>query len=110
MDYVDDLTAMFDNQNDLLLRLTKDIAEYLQVKGDIYIDYGDAPKAKICYIWAKKLMLRMREPDGQTLDDLDKKIIDARRYRTLNDTTGINKRCPPLFPRTQLKDKQVRGA
>jgi len=70
-EYVDKITAMLEHQDNLLERLTRDIAEYVEKKGDQHFHNEDMVPAKNCYAWAKKLLIR-----GQILGDtgLTKKI------------------------------------
>ncbi|CAF1343157.1 unnamed protein product [Didymodactylos carnosus] len=65
MDYVNNISAMLEHQDDLLIRLTKDIAKYLEEKGDQYAQKSDErTRAKNCYTWAMKLILRTKELKG----------------------------------------------
>ncbi|CAF1101627.1 unnamed protein product [Didymodactylos carnosus] len=61
MNYVDNISAMLEHQDDLLIRLTKDIAKYLEEKGDHYVHVDERIRAKNCYAWAMKLTLRTKE-------------------------------------------------
>jgi len=61
MEYAEKITSILEHQDDLLLRLTKDISKYLQEKGDIHMAQKNMLKAKNCYAWATKLILRGKD-------------------------------------------------
>ncbi|CAF0802527.1 unnamed protein product [Rotaria sp. Silwood1] len=71
-EYVDKIVAMLEHQDNLLERLTRDIAEYVEKKGDEYKTNDKILQARNCYAWSKKLLIR-----GQLLGDIGtKKLID----------------------------------
>ncbi|CAF0913843.1 unnamed protein product [Didymodactylos carnosus] len=81
MDYQEKIMAMVTHQDDLLLHLTKCIAEYLKNKGDVYMNNDEIFKAKNCFAWSKKLLLRA-EQYGHTrlrneLKNIEDKILWA---------------------------------
>jgi hypothetical protein len=60
-DYADKINAMLEHQDDLLQRLTRDIADYLEKKGDEYEKIQSIIEAKNCYAWSKKLLIRAQQ-------------------------------------------------
>ncbi|CAF1466021.1 unnamed protein product [Didymodactylos carnosus] len=80
MEYVDNISAMLEHQDDLLVRLTKDIAEYLQNKGDHHFTQGENVKARNCYAWATKLILRTQQL-GDTNYKKPLTILNAKREK-----------------------------
>ncbi|UJR15364.1 hypothetical protein I4U23_002313 [Adineta vaga] len=48
-DYADIITAMLEHQDDLLQRLTRDIADCVEKKGDLYQQQMEYLKARNCY-------------------------------------------------------------
>lgn len=60
-EYIDNITAMLEHQDNLLTRLSRDIADYLQAKGDEYKQKNSYIAARNCYSWALKLLLRSKE-------------------------------------------------
>ena len=56
-DYIDKISAMLEHQDDLLQRLTRDIADYVEQKGDQHNANGDKVQARNCYSWSKKLLI-----------------------------------------------------
>jgi len=81
-DYVDKITAMLEHQDNLLERLTRDIATYVEEKGDQHKAKGDIIPAKNCYAWSKKLLIRGRllGDTGLTkyIDKIDKKLNEVQ--------------------------------
>lgn len=63
-DYAENISAMLEHQDNLLERLTRDIADYVEKKGDKYKADGAILPARNCYAWAKKLLIR-----GKALGD-----------------------------------------
>jgi hypothetical protein len=59
-DYDDKISAILEHQDNLLERLTRDIAKYVEDKGDQYKKDDSILKARNCYAWAKKLLSRGR--------------------------------------------------
>ncbi|CAF1532925.1 unnamed protein product [Didymodactylos carnosus] len=81
MNYTEIITAMLDYQTNLLLRLTKDIAKYIEDKGNQHMAHFERNGATTCYAWAIKLTLRAKKL-GDTkskalLDILVRKFEDA---------------------------------
>ena len=58
LDYQYQAFLMFDHEDDLLARLTLDLGQYVESKGDRYEAHKDFFQARNCFIWAKKLYLR----------------------------------------------------
>ncbi|CAF1565868.1 unnamed protein product [Didymodactylos carnosus] len=75
MDYCDHITSILNHQDDLLLRLTIDIAKYLEEKGDHYLAVNDTIKVKHCYAWAMKLLLRTRDMGSTNYRDMHDKLM-----------------------------------
>jgi hypothetical protein len=87
-DYVDNISAMLEHQDNLLERLTRDIAEYVEKKGDDYQKKDAKLPARNCYAWAKKLLIR-----GKMLGDTGlSKLID-RVDKKLNELQSSTE-CP----------------
>ncbi|CAF1630207.1 unnamed protein product [Didymodactylos carnosus] len=82
-EYSDYIDSMFDHEDDLLMRVTIDIAKYLEKKGDDYMRLSDNAKAHNCYTWAIKLILRTRDMGNinyrQMHELLMKKLDEAER-------------------------------
>ncbi|CAF3215430.1 unnamed protein product [Rotaria socialis] len=84
-DYEDKITAMVEHQDNLLERLTQDIAKYVESKGDQYKTGGDNVEAKNCYSWSKKLLVR-----GKMLGDysLERLIVNiTKKIENLQSST-----------------------
>ena len=81
-DYADKITAMLEHQDNLLERLTRDIAGYVEKKGDEHKRNDDIRQARNCYAWSKKLLFRgkMLGDTGLTklIDKITKKIDDVQ--------------------------------
>ncbi|CAF1188950.1 unnamed protein product [Didymodactylos carnosus] len=75
MDYCDYIVSMLDHQDDLLVRLTKDIVVYLEEKGDGYLVMQEKLKARSCYAWAIKLTLRSRQLGNKTFRDVHDRLM-----------------------------------
>ncbi|CAF1522358.1 unnamed protein product [Rotaria magnacalcarata] len=75
-DYVDKITAMFEHQDNLLERLTQDIAKYVESKGDQYKTDGDNVEARNCYSWSKKLLVRRKMLGDCSLERLIANITE----------------------------------
>lgn len=75
-EYVDYITAILEHQDNLLTRLSRDIAEYLETKGDRYRQEGSMIAARNCYSWAKKLLLRSKELGDNGAIRLIKRVGD----------------------------------
>ncbi|CAF1583783.1 unnamed protein product [Didymodactylos carnosus] len=75
INYCDHITSILEHQDDLLLRLTRDIAEYLEKKGDHYSALGETVKVKHCYAWAIKLLLRTRDMGGRNYQDMHDRLM-----------------------------------
>jgi len=73
-DYVDNITAILEHQDNLLERLTRDIALYVEKKGDEYTTMGESLKARNCYAWAMKLLIRGRNLGDTGANKLIEKI------------------------------------
>ena len=58
--YANNISAILVHQDDLLVRLTRDIAKYLETKGDQYKTNEEILKARNCYAWSKKLLTRAK--------------------------------------------------
>ncbi|CAF3517699.1 unnamed protein product [Adineta steineri] len=72
IDYAENISAMLEHQDDLLERLTRDIALYVETKGDQHKEKQELLKARNCYAWAIKLLNR-----GKMLgDNGTAKLID----------------------------------
>ncbi|CAF1490022.1 unnamed protein product [Didymodactylos carnosus] len=63
--YVEHISAMLDHQDNLLIRMTKDISAYLEDKGDHYMKLLETFKAKTCYAWGIKLSMRQEKWGGR---------------------------------------------
>jgi hypothetical protein len=71
-EYADKISAMLEHQDNLLERLTRDIAAYVEKKGDEHKSKEDILQARNCYAWSKKLLVR-----GKMLGDTGlSKLID----------------------------------
>ncbi len=83
-DYADYITAMLEHQDNLLERLTRDIAEYVEEKGDRHKANGDIIPAKNCYAWSKKLLTRGKMLGDHSLTKLfnkiDKKLEEIQSF------------------------------
>lgn len=80
-EYVDYISAMLDHQDDLLERLTRDIAVYLDKKGDRHRQNESMIAARNCYAWSLKLLNR-----GKSLGDTgSRKLIETveRKFKEL---------------------------
>ena len=89
-DYADKITAMLEHQDNLLERLTRDIAEYVEKKGDEHKSKDDILQARNCYAWSKKLLVR-----GKMLGDTGlTKLIDKMTQKIENVQSGFeNQSC-----------------
>ncbi|CAF1525272.1 unnamed protein product [Didymodactylos carnosus] len=89
MEHVDRISAMLEHHDDLLQRLTEDIADYLEEKGDDHLAHKDNNIARHCYAWATKLTFRTRDlvntyvggdaNIGKTLARLKEKFDEAEK-------------------------------
>ncbi|CAF1335705.1 unnamed protein product [Didymodactylos carnosus] len=77
MDYCEKISAMVIHQDDLLVHLTKCIAQYLESKGNGYMENDQTLRAKNCFAWSKKLLLRA-EKYGHTRLPNDVKKIEEK--------------------------------
>jgi len=81
-DYFEHISAMLEHQDNLLERLTRDIAEYVEKKGDEYTQADAKLAARNCYAWAKKLLIRgkMLGDTGlsKIINRVDKKLDEAQ--------------------------------
>ncbi|CAF1531353.1 unnamed protein product, partial [Didymodactylos carnosus] len=75
LDYYERITSMLEHQDDLLLRLTRDIAKYLGEKGDHYLALTENVKARHCYAWAIKLLLRTRDLGSKCYRDMHDELM-----------------------------------
>ena len=81
---------MLEHQDNLLERLTRDIAEYVDKKGDEHKSKDDILQARNCYAWAKKLLVR-----GKMLGDTGlTKLID-RMTQKIEDVQSCVESCTP---------------
>ena len=82
-DYEDNITSMLEHQDNLLTRLSRDIAKYLEEKGDRYKVQGLIIATRNCYAWAKKLLTRAVALDDKgaikLIRDLNVKIEEVNR-------------------------------
>jgi hypothetical protein len=87
-DYVENITAILEHQDNLLERLTRDIALYVEEKGDEYTTMGESLKARNCYAWAMKLLIR-----GRNLGDTGaNRLID--KIQTKIEGVQTSAACP----------------
>ncbi|CAF1497879.1 unnamed protein product [Didymodactylos carnosus] len=89
MEYCEHITAMLDHQDDLLLRLTKDIVNYLQEKGDHYLRLLENIRARHCYAWAIKLTLRSRKLG--TVNFRETHDVLMEKFRIVEEGYGTTK-------------------
>ncbi|CAF0873577.1 unnamed protein product [Rotaria sordida] len=77
-EYAENISGMFEHQDNLLERLTRDIAAYVERKGDQYKTNEAILPARNCYAWSKKLLIRAKQvgDSGTTklIDNITKKI------------------------------------
>jgi hypothetical protein len=83
-EYAEQISAMLVHQDDLLKRLTRDIATYLEEKGDRYKVRQETIQAKNCYAWTKKLLVRAQNL-GDTwvrkpMETIDRKINEIQSH------------------------------
>ena len=84
-DYVDCIKAMLEHQDDLLERLTRDLAEYLEQKGDRHKMNESMVAARNCYSWSKKLLIR-----GKSLGDTGSRKLMERVDKKLNEVQSFS--------------------
>ena len=87
--YVTDAFLMFDHQDDLLERLTRDLGVYVESKGDQYEARNDFFPARNCFIWAKKLYVRYASATGTKQTDLIETItVKINRMQSSREVSG----------------------
>ncbi|CAF1116252.1 unnamed protein product [Adineta steineri] len=81
IDYTTQISAMLEHQDDLLERLTRDIALYLETKGDQHKNEQGLLEARNCYAWAIKLLKRGKmlgdNNTAKSVDRITKKLEEA---------------------------------
>jgi hypothetical protein len=83
-EYAENISAMLVHQDDLLKRLTRDIADYLEKKGDRYKINNETIQAKNCYAWTKKLLIRAQNLGDawvrKPLETIDRKLSEIQSF------------------------------
>ena len=100
LNYDDNITGLFENSDELLARLIKDIGYFLKEKGDTYEADGQTHEAQICFEQARKLLFE-RDVIFHAIPSFYFKIV---QYYIFNDNKvgPITKKLYDVLTKIQL--------